>query len=77
MFAMPKRKAGSEMLNKTAPKWAQLNDALSKRPESLNRRKRNYSPDVRSKSQIFERRNYSSRKRQERGENAEEIDLLS
>ena len=73
---MPKKKAGSEILNKTSPKWTQLNDILSRRPESLGKRKRHYSPDVRSKSQVFDRkRNYSSRKRE--GENAEEIDLLS
>lgn len=77
MFAHSRRKSGSEVLNKTGSRWNQLNDALSKRPETFGSRKRNYSPDVRSKSQVFDRRrNYSSRKR-DSPENAEEIDLIS
>ena len=77
---MPKRKAGSEILGKlgTGTKWNPLNDILSKRPDDSprlrqyspeNSRKRNFSPEIRSKSHVFKRRNHSAKKRA--GENAE------
>lgn len=60
---MPKKRAGSEILNKTGSKWSQLNDIIVHRNDQIiNKKRRNYSPDVRSKSHVFERRKLSAKK---------------
>ena len=63
VYSMPRKKAGSDVLNKTHSKWSQLNDIIANRnDEIVNKRRRNYSPDFRSKSHVFERRKMSAKK---------------
>jgi hypothetical protein len=67
--SMPKRKAGSEIINRAGNKFSNLSELLAQKSNGFSDRKRGLSPDVQAfKAPVFRRRNYSASKR----ENAEE-----
>jgi len=51
------------VLNKSHNKWSQLNEIIDNRNQVVSSKKRrNYSPDVKSKSHVFERRKMSAKR---------------